>query len=133
MTATIKDLIPLSAIQLGIAIVNSMSLVINVLIANLDIMVFLTAKVITVFFSIYYLMTSYLLACDCNKIGSNSAEGCNSEGNCYCKTNIIGSKCSSCISGYYGFPDCKCKVYMSFYFCSSISIKRIHVFSMQLQ
>lgn len=78
-------------------------------------------------------MTSNLLDCDCNNQGSNSTEGCNSDGNCYCKANIIGSKCTSCNSGYYGFPDCKCKVYMAIDFCSSTSINRLHVLSMQLQ
>ena len=46
------------------------------------------------------------LACSCNKQGSNLTE-CNSDGECYCKPNVINRKCTSCKNGFYGFPDCK--------------------------
>ena len=48
----------------------------------------------------------YTLDCDCNNQGSTSEE-CNSSGNCFCKLNVIGSKCIKCDTGYYGFPHCK--------------------------
>ena len=46
-----------------------------------------------------------LLACDCNDKGSKY-HMCDSDGNCDCKSNVIGNKCTACMSGYYRFPNC---------------------------
>ena len=32
---------------------------------------------------------------------------CESDGQCSCKDNIDGLKCSKCKDGYFGFPNCK--------------------------
>ena len=44
-------------------------------------------------------------ACGCNAQGSSSIE-CDSNGFCTCKSNIVGTKCTDCASGYYGFHNC---------------------------
>ena len=54
-----------------------------------------------------------MIDCDCNNQGSTSKE-CNSSGNCFCKLNVIGSKCTNCKLGYFGFPDCKGKISKQF-------------------
>ena len=48
----------------------------------------------------------YVSACDCNDNGSDSSI-CYSSGQCVCKTNVIGKKCTHCKSGYFGFPNCR--------------------------
>ena len=48
------------------------------------------------------------LACNCIGPGTINSS-CDSNGICFCKTNFIGSKCTKCKPGYYGFPDCYCK------------------------
>ncbi|XP_014426018.2 laminin subunit alpha-3 isoform X2 [Pelodiscus sinensis] len=47
------------------------------------------------------------LPCNCHKAGAASS-ACNPlGGQCNCKPNIIGRRCSRCQTGYYGFPFCK--------------------------
>uniref|UniRef100_A0A8D0LAX1 Laminin subunit alpha 3 n=1 Tax=Sphenodon punctatus TaxID=8508 RepID=A0A8D0LAX1_SPHPU len=47
------------------------------------------------------------LPCNCHKAGATSP-ACNTlGGQCICKSNVIGSRCSRCQTGYYGFPFCK--------------------------
>ena len=46
------------------------------------------------------------LACNCNSQGSNSESCDDLSGNCSCKSNVVGSKCSDCEPGYYEFPNC---------------------------
>ena len=48
----------------------------------------------------------YHLACNCHAQGSVSS-ACDSNGVCKCYTNVIGNKCTSCMPGYFGFPNCK--------------------------
>ena len=71
---------------------------------------FLTANVKFVwhliFVHLHQLKDSMFLACSCNKQGSSSTD-CNSDGDCYCKSNVINRMCNSCKNGFYGFPDCK--------------------------
>ena len=45
-------------------------------------------------------------ACECSSSGSTSTS-CTSSGVCSCKSNVVGTKCSACNSGYYGFPNCQ--------------------------
>ena len=45
-------------------------------------------------------------ACGCSTSGSTSTS-CSSSGVCSCKTNVDGTKCITCKSGYYGFPNCQ--------------------------
>ena len=52
---------------------------------------------------------SKILVCGCNINGSISAS-CDPDGQCDCKSNIIGIKCTHCETGYHGFPDCKSKL-----------------------
>ena len=52
---------------------------------------------------------SKILVCGCNINGSISAS-CDPDGQCDCKSNIIGIKCTECETGYHGFPDCKSKL-----------------------
>lgn len=47
------------------------------------------------------------LSCQCDYEGSTSFECDPFGGQCQCKPNIIGRRCDSCRTGYYGFPDCK--------------------------
>uniref|UniRef100_A0A8C3IVW1 Laminin subunit alpha 3 n=1 Tax=Chrysemys picta bellii TaxID=8478 RepID=A0A8C3IVW1_CHRPI len=47
------------------------------------------------------------LPCNCHKAGATSS-ACNPlGGQCSCKPNVIGRRCSRCQTGYYGFPFCK--------------------------
>uniref|UniRef100_A0A8C8SHJ6 Laminin subunit alpha 3 n=1 Tax=Pelusios castaneus TaxID=367368 RepID=A0A8C8SHJ6_9SAUR len=47
------------------------------------------------------------LPCYCHKAGATSP-ACNPlGGQCSCKPNVIGRRCSRCQTGYYGFPFCK--------------------------
>ncbi|XP_054841846.1 laminin subunit alpha-3 [Eublepharis macularius] len=47
------------------------------------------------------------LPCNCHRNGATSPT-CNPVGGqCSCKPNIIGRRCSKCRTGYYGFPFCK--------------------------
>ncbi|CAM4504786.1 unnamed protein product [Lepidochelys olivacea] len=47
------------------------------------------------------------LPCGCHKAGATSS-ACNPlGGQCSCKPNVIGRRCSRCQTGYYGFPFCK--------------------------
>uniref|UniRef100_A0A7M6DNL5 Uncharacterized protein n=2 Tax=Clytia hemisphaerica TaxID=252671 RepID=A0A7M6DNL5_9CNID len=55
-------------------------------------------------------------ACGCDPIGSNSV-GCDLNGHCSCKQNVIDRKCSQCAPRTFGFnnndpgcEDCKCNV-----------------------
>lgn len=47
------------------------------------------------------------LACGCDTDGSLSFECSNFGGQCQCRDNVIGQKCTQCREGYYGFPRCK--------------------------
>ena len=47
------------------------------------------------------------LECKCDKDGSIDTITCTSDGECLCKDNIDGLKCSKCKDGYFGFPNCK--------------------------
>lgn len=47
------------------------------------------------------------LKCECSYDGSTSFE-CNTfGGQCSCKPNVIGRRCSECKTGYFGFPNCR--------------------------
>ena len=45
--------------------------------------------------------------CACNAEGSADGTCENDSGKCNCKDNVVGNKCTECVSEYYGFPDCK--------------------------
>ena len=45
-------------------------------------------------------------ACGCSSSGSSSTT-CSSSGICSCKSNVVGTKCTACESGYSGFPNCQ--------------------------
>uniref|UniRef100_A0A6J0SY58 Laminin subunit alpha-3 n=1 Tax=Pogona vitticeps TaxID=103695 RepID=A0A6J0SY58_9SAUR len=47
------------------------------------------------------------LPCNCHKNGATSPTCNPMGGQCSCKPNIIGRRCSRCQTGYYGFPFCK--------------------------
>ena len=47
----------------------------------------------------------YILEYVCDSHGSTSSLY-DLNGICTCKTNVIGKKCTSCKSGYVGFPNC---------------------------
>ena len=47
----------------------------------------------------FYNLTEFLLACDCDKTGSRGL-GCDAIGQCDCKENVIGLKCSQCAVSY---------------------------------
>ena len=67
--------------------------------------------------TLFTLTTAYnqgALACDCNESGLDltivqrmnrkcSAMG----GQCYCRPNVIGRRCSACRPGFFGFPNCQ--------------------------
>ncbi|XP_044280230.1 laminin subunit alpha-3 [Varanus komodoensis] len=47
------------------------------------------------------------LPCNCHRNGATSLTCDPVGGQCSCKPNIIGRRCSRCQTGYYGFPSCK--------------------------
>lgn len=47
------------------------------------------------------------LPCECDFRGSMSFECDTFGGQCPCRPNIIGRKCSECRTGFYGFPTCR--------------------------
>ncbi|XP_013408769.1 laminin subunit alpha isoform X2 [Lingula anatina] len=47
------------------------------------------------------------LQCNCNSDGSQSFQCNEFGGQCRCKPNVIGRKCTQCRTGYFGFPDCR--------------------------
>lgn len=58
-------------------------------------------------FSITSEYNSGALSCFCDFMGSTELE-CNTfGGQCPCKENVIGRTCTSCRTGYYGFPNCR--------------------------
>ena len=62
------------------------------------------------YWSLSFILQCNLLfaACECitqgEKEGSNGE--CNADGECSCKDNVEGAKCSECSAGYEEFPDC---------------------------
>ena len=56
----------------------------------------------------WYLSLQNFSACDCSSSGASSTS-CTSSGVCTCKSNFSGTKCTSCNSSYYGYPNCNCK------------------------
>ena len=52
----------------------------------------------------------FFSACDCNPDGSYVEKGCDDDGKCYCKTDlIVGDACDDCKDPYKGqgfFPNC---------------------------
>jgi len=60
-------------------------------------------------FSLSTLFNDGALACECDAQGSTSKYCQEFGGQCPCKPNVIGRKCSRCKIGYYGFPNCKRK------------------------
>ena len=47
------------------------------------------------------------LECGCN-LNNSITQLCEAiSGNCTCKENYIGSKCTECVPGFFGYPDCK--------------------------
>lgn len=60
--------------------------------------------------AVFSLTTDYnngALQCQCNGDGSLSYTCSEFGGQCRCKPNIIGRTCSSCKTGFYGFPNCR--------------------------
>ena len=55
-------------------------------------------------------ISNLILECKCDIKGSNSTS-CDSNGMCTCKPNFTGSKCTECVTGFFGFPECKGKIY----------------------
>ena len=49
------------------------------------------------------------IACGGSGSGASLAS-CTSSGVCTCKTNFVGDKCASCKAGFYGYPNCYCKI-----------------------
>ena len=70
--------------------------------------------------------TSQTFTCNCNKRGSVSQECNRIGGHCKCKANVIGKNCDKCKTGYYGFPNCKGKLF--FELCFNFQICFYHSF-----
>ncbi|XP_077376606.1 laminin subunit alpha-3-like isoform X1 [Festucalex cinctus] len=47
------------------------------------------------------------LPCNCDQSGSTGPACDPAGGQCPCKPNVIGQKCTKCATGYYGFPYCR--------------------------
>ena len=43
----------------------------------------------------------------CNADGSSGITCGADDGKCDCKNNVMGDKCTQCVDGTYGFPDCQ--------------------------
>ena len=57
----------------------------------------------------YFILSFFLLECDCNQKGSKSVSCENEDGKCSCKSNVDGHRCQKCVEGFYGFPNCQSK------------------------
>ena len=65
---------------------------------------------------VFKLTTEYnngALECNCNVQGSLSLKCDQFGGQCRCRSNVIGRDCSACRTGYYGFPNCKRKCFVT--------------------
>ena len=107
------DVIPKDPTQQNVILVvnahvKEMSLMTNALLANQNTLNFLIVKV-TLYrihtLKIIHIIISNFVACGCNAEGSSSIE-CDKYGLCSCKSNVVGTKCTDCASGYYGFHNC---------------------------
>ncbi|XP_055329207.1 laminin subunit alpha-like [Paramacrobiotus metropolitanus] len=58
-------------------------------------------------FSLVSGFNSEAVSCDCNLDGSVSMQCEEMGGQCQCRANVIGRKCTRCKSGFWGFPACK--------------------------
>ncbi|XP_064363379.1 laminin subunit alpha-3 isoform X2 [Dromaius novaehollandiae] len=47
------------------------------------------------------------VSCNCHRAGATSPTCSPMGGQCICRPNVIGRRCSRCQTGYYGFPFCK--------------------------
>lgn len=47
------------------------------------------------------------LPCHCDFEGSKSFECAQFGGQCPCQNNVIGRRCDTCKTGYFGFPNCQ--------------------------
>ena len=88
-----------------------MLLVQNVHLASLVFMDFPSAKVKietfkTQVFKKMMRILKFFSACGCSSSGS-SMTSCNAIGECTCKSNVVGTKCTACKPGYFGFPNCQ--------------------------
>lgn len=54
---------------------------------------------------IMYLNTSILIACDCDKCGTQECD--HRTGQCSCLDNVVGEKCDRCADNHYGFTTCE--------------------------
>ena len=52
-------------------------------------------------------------ACGCSTYGSSSIS-CNKSGECTCVPNVVGTKCTECKLGFFGFPNCQGKKFKYF-------------------
>ena len=58
------------------------------------------------------------LACDCKTEGTREGEKTtctDKDGKCFCKDNVGGDKCDSCLPEYYDFPTCTRKHFQKEY------------------
>jgi hypothetical protein len=61
--------------------------------------------IIYLFFIFYFFFS--LPDCNCDPAGTTE-EICNKDsGRCMCKPNFTGERCDRCVSGYFGFPNCR--------------------------
>ena len=51
---------------------------------------------------------TWIAACGCDPEGSESLQ-CNGIGQCQCKDNVEGTKCTQCVDYTYNFPGCSSK------------------------
>ena len=54
--------------------------------------------------------------------GCSSSTSCSSNGECSCKSNVVGTKCTACESGYFGFPNCQGKTFQKLNCYESIEV-----------
>ena len=100
------DLLLHHVVQVEHALVNLIFLAASALHAKQGFMTIQTAIVRKIINSLCKSDDHSFTACDCNISGSISTS-CNSSGECTCKSNVSGTKCATCMSGYYGFPNCQ--------------------------
>ena len=82
-------------------------MVTNAHLARQGFLTFLTATVrFKILFDVQIVQCIFnFLACGCSSSGASSSS-CNSSGVCSCKSNFEGSKCTSCKTGFYDYPNC---------------------------
>merc|ERR1711962_1714368 len=100
-----------TAMPMENVLVNPMLLVTNVMLSYQAIMTLMIQKnVIATWMALkmkLVIQKEDATACMCDEHGSVDDECDATTGKCTCKENFANDKCSECIEGFFGFPNCQ--------------------------